>query len=185
MPLTFDELTKYDNRRLDPLMVSGTVPTLADVVGYEFRGWNIQGLTEVLGTRKFIKGFYTDDPAAPTAWGYNMPVEQNGREKPWVPKRKNGEPIRYYFFRLLPGPKVKDAIYSRTLVVDYRQWPGYSPFNPVRYTVDYLVYPDPANRDLIVGKSYAQLGSSIRPLLGFFILFRIGPSNYSGPRHGG
>ena len=38
MPLTFDELTKYDNRRLDPLMVSGPVPTLSDVVGYEFRG---------------------------------------------------------------------------------------------------------------------------------------------------
>jgi hypothetical protein len=66
-------------------------------------------------------------------------------------------------------------------VVDYRQWPGYSPFNPVRYTVDYLAYPDPANRDLIVGKSYAQLGSSIRPLLGFFILSRIGPSGYTGP----
>lgn len=184
MPLTFDELTKYDNRRLDPLMVSGGVPALTDVLGYEFRGWNIQGLTEVLGTRKFIKGFYTEDPAAPTAWGYNMPVEQNGRDKPWVSKQKNGQPVRYYFFGLLPGPKLKDAIYSRLLVVDYRKWAEYSPFNPVRYTVDYLVFPEPANRDLLVGKSYAQLTHGIRPLLGFFIMERLRPSGYDGPGRG-
>jgi hypothetical protein len=184
MPLTFDDLTKYDNRRLEPLMASGAAPAVSDVVGYEFRGWNIQGLTEVLGTRKFIKGFYTDDPVGPTAWGYNMPVQQNGREKPWVRKQKNGQPVRYYFYRLLPGPLLKDAIHPRSLVVDYRQWPDYFPLNPVRYTVDYLVFPDAANRDLIVGKSYAQLGS-IRPFLGFFILARLGPSGYAGPRRSG
>jgi hypothetical protein len=184
MPLTFDVLTKYDNRRLEPLMASGAIPTLPDVVGHEFRGWNIQGLTELLGTRKFFKGFYADGPTSATAWGYNMPAERNDRSQPWVPKRKNGVPVRYYFFRLIPGPMLKDAIYPRTLVVDYRQWPGYSPLNPVRYTVDYLVFPDPANRDLMVGKSYAQLGS-IRPFLGFFILARVGPSGYNGPGRSG
>jgi hypothetical protein len=185
MPLTFDELTKYDNRRLEPLMASGTIPAVPDLVGYEFRGWNIQALTEVLGTRKFIKGFYADDPAAPTAWGYNMPVQQNGKSKPWLPKLKDGQPIRYYFYKLLPGPTLKDAIYPRTLAIDYRQWPGYAHLNPVRYTVDYLVYPDPANPDLVLGKSYAQLGKAIRPFLGFFILARLRPSDYAGPGRGG
>jgi hypothetical protein len=184
MPLTFDNLTEYDNRRLEPLMASGAIPALSELVGYEFRGWNIQGLTEVLGTRKFFKGFYANDPAGAAAWGYNMPAQRNGRNEPWRPKLKNGQPIRYYFFKLLTGPMLKDAIYPRSMVVDYRQWPGYSPFNPVRYTVDYLVFPDPANRDLIVGKSYAQLGS-IRPFLGFFILARQGQSNYAGPGRSG
>jgi hypothetical protein len=183
VPLTFDELTRFDNRRLEPLMGSGAVPSASDLVGYDFRGWNIQALTEILGTRKFIKGFYAG--AAPErAWGYNMPVLQNGRDKPWLAKLKDGQPIRYYFFGVLPGPALPDAIHPRSLVVDYRQWPGYSDLNPVKYTVDYLVHPDPGNRDLLVGKSYAQLTKSIRPFLGFFILARLKPSDYSGPGSG-
>ena len=180
MPLTFDDLTTYDNRRLEPLMASGAIPSTSELVGYEFRGWNIQPLTDVLGTRKFIKGFY-GGTGGPTSWGYNMPVEQNGRDKPWLPKLKNNEPIRYYFFKVLPGPDLADAIYPRTLAIDYRQWPGYSVFDPVRYTVDYLVYPDPANHDLLLGKSYGQLSKFIRPFLGFFILARLRPSAYTGP----
>jgi hypothetical protein len=54
MPLTFDALTRHDNRRLEPLMASGAIPDAAELVGYELGGWNIQGLTDVLGTRKFI-----------------------------------------------------------------------------------------------------------------------------------
>jgi hypothetical protein len=180
MPLTFDELTTYDNRRLEPLMRSNAVPAASDLVGYEFRGWNIQALTEVLGTRKFIKGFY-GDATSPTAWGYNMPVQQNGRGTPWLPKLKNNQPIRYYFYKVLPGPSLRDAIHPRTLVIDYRQWPEYSAFDPVKYTVDYLVFPDPANGDLVLGKSYSQIGS-IRPFLGFFILARLRPSDYEGRR---
>ena len=184
MPLTFEELTTYDNPRLEPLMASGSLPSASEVVGYEFRGWNIQALTDVIGTRKFIKGFYAGNAPPPTAWGYNMPVEQNGRDQPWLHKLKNNEPIRYYFFKVLPGPDLADAIYQRTLAIDYRQWPKYSFFDPVRFTVDYLVYPDPANHDLLLGKSYAQLGTLVRPFLGFFILARLRPSNYPRPTTG-
>jgi hypothetical protein len=182
MPLTFDALTRHDNRRLEPLMASGAIPDAAELVGYELGGWNIQALTDVLGTRKFIKGF-SADAAPPTAWGYNMPVQQNGRDKPWLPKLKDGAPIRYYFFKVLPGSALADAIYPRSLVVDYRQWPGYSDLNLVKYTVDYLVFPDPANHDLVVGKSYAQLGR-IRPFLAFFILARLRASDFPGPPPG-
>jgi hypothetical protein len=82
---------------------------------------------------------------------------------------------------VLPGPNLADAIYPRTLAVDYRQWPGYGFFDLIKFTVDYLVYPDPANHDLLLGKSYAQLGTAVRPFLGFFILARLRPSNYTGP----
>ncbi len=181
MPLTFEELTSYDNRRLEPLMASGAVPTASEIVAYEFRGWNIAALSDVIGARKFIKGFYAGDAVPPMAWGYNRPVEQNGRDQPWLHKIKNNEPVRYYFFKVLPGLNLADAIYPRTLAIDYRQWPGYSFFDVVKFTVDYLVYPDPANHDLLLGKSYAQLGTVVRPFLGFFILARLRPSNYTGP----
>ena len=180
MPLTFEDLTRYDNRRLEPFMRSEAVPTASDLVGYEFRGWNIQSLTDLLGTRKFIKGFY-GDTASSTAWGYNMPVQQNHRDQPWLPKLKDNQPIRYYFYKVLPGAWLPDAIHPQTLVIDYRQWPEYSTFDPVKYTVDYLVYPDPANHDLVVGKSYGQMGF-IKPFLGFFILARLRPSDYEGRR---
>lgn len=181
MPLTFDQLITYDNRRLEPLMASAAAPTASELVGYEFRGWNIQSLTKLLQTQKFIKGFYEEDVAGnATSWGYNMPVQQNKPDQPWLPKLKNNQPIRYFFFRVLPGPSLRDAIYPRTLVIDYRQWPEYFILHPVRYTVDYLVYPEPTNRDLILGKSYAQIGF-IRPFLGFFILARLRPSDYKGP----
>jgi hypothetical protein len=46
--------------------------------------------------------------------------------------------------------------------------------------VDYLVRPDPANHDLILGKSYSQL-LGLKIFLGFFILQRFKPSGYAGP----
>ena len=180
MPLTFEELTTYDNRRLEPLMASGAVPSASELVGYEFRGWNIQALTDVIGTRKFIKGFYAGTPPRPPPGDTTCPSSRTDGTSPGCSKLKNNEPIRYYFFKVLPGPDLADAIYPRTLAIDYRQWPKYSFFDPVRFTVDYLVYPDPANHDLLLGKSYAQLGTFVRPFLGFFILARLRPSDLSG-----
>lgn len=178
--MTFDDLTRLDNRALEPLMATGTVPTVSDVTGFEFRGWNNQASTEILGTRKFFKGFYAAaDAGVGKAWGYNMPAVQNGRDQPWQDKTKQGQPVRYYYFKVLPGSALSDAIYPKSLVVDYRQFPKYSIFNPIRYTVDYLVFPHPANRDLILGKSYSQLGF-IKPFLGFFILERFRASGLGG-----
>jgi hypothetical protein len=154
-------------------------PSIDDVLGFDFRGWNIAASTDVLGTRKFFKGFY--GAAGKThAWGYNMPAVQDGKDKPWRPKMKDGKPIRYFFFGVLSGSALEDAVYPATLVVDYRKWPKYSVLNPARYTVDYLVYPDPANRDLIVGKAYGQ-PLALKIFLGFFILERFQPSGYAGP----
>ncbi len=176
---TFEQLTSSSNRDLESLMTTDAVPRAADVVGFEFRGWNLQAATVVLGTRKFVKGFFRGSELE-HAWGYNMPVAQNDKSEPWLHKFKNGEPVRFYFFRVLRGSEVADALYPQSLVVDYRGWPYYSSLNPVRYTVDYLVYPDPENPNLLVGKSYLQT-PVLRPFLGFFILERHRASDYAGP----
>jgi hypothetical protein len=177
--MTFAELTGYDNKRLEPFMKGHPAPAIADVLGFDFRGWNIAAATDVTGTRKFFKGFF-GAVGKPQAWGYNMPAVQDGKDKPWRVKTKQGQPVRYFFYGVLPGSALKDAVYPATLVVDYRKWPDYFVLNPAGYVVDYLVYPDPANRDVIVGKSYAQM-LGLRIFLGFFILERFGPSGYAGP----
>ena len=177
--MTFDELTAYDNRRLEPFLTGFPAPEISDLLGFEFRGWNIQSATKVMGTRKFFKGFF-GVATRPHAWGYNMPAVQDGKDHPWRAKTKDGRPIRCFFFKIVPGTAISDSLHPKTLVVDYRQWPEYFLLNPVKYTVDYLVYPDPQNHNLIVGKSYSQvLGTRI--FLGFFILERFQPSGYSGP----
>jgi hypothetical protein len=178
-PITFEALTTYDNKRLEPFMTSGPSPAIDDLLGFDFQGWNIASTTTILGTRKFFKGFF-GTAGQPTGWGYNMPAVQNAREAPWSPKLKDGQPTRYFFYKVLPGTAVRDAVFPKTLVVDYRGWPKYFVLNPVKYTVDYLVRPDPANRDLLVGKSYSQV-LGLKIFLGFFILKRYGRSGYAGP----
>lgn len=171
-----------NNRDLDRLVERSTAfPALADVLGFEFRGWNINPTTTLTGTRKFKKGFF-GEAGLDHGWGYNMPVKQNERTEPWIPERDGDRLRRYYFFGVVPSAKAKDSKIRNSLVVDYRLWKEYFPLNPVRYTVDYLVYPDPANRDLIVGKSYAEIGF-LRPFLGYFILERENESEYDRDAH--
>ncbi len=136
----FESLTNPSKADLARLMRIGLPPAIADVVGYNFRGRNLQPSTKLLGTRKFKKGFY-GDPAAGYAWGYYVPVQQNAKQAPRISTPSEELPKRYFFFKVLPSAAAEDPKYSDSLVVDYRKWPKYSPLNPVRYTVDYLVYP--------------------------------------------
>jgi hypothetical protein len=177
--MTFEQLTVLKNDELERFMSGHPAPALAGMVGFDYRGWNIQAATAILGTRKFFKGFFGTQGQS-HAWGYNMPAVQNAKHEHWYPKKTNGQVKRYYFYKVVDGSTLSDSVYPHTLVIDYRLWPGYSPLSPVKYTVDYLVLPDPQNDALIVGKSYSQLlGTKI--FLGFFIIERWHPSGYSGP----
>ena len=65
---------------LDATFVRGTQPDLDSLVGWEFRGINRFPLyplpiPDVLGIKKFVKGFYRADDGR--VMGYNCPVEQN------------------------------------------------------------------------------------------------------------
>jgi len=175
---TFESLAKASNPELESLMSTKAVPTAESLAGSEFRGWNVAELASVLGIRKFIKGFFRCSDS-PDFAGYNMPVIQNDFNGPWEPALEEGEPVRHFYFGLLPGSSVSDAIYPATLVVDYRLWKG-SPTTPpgITNTVDYLVLPDPSNPNLVLGKSYLQF-SSLKPFLGFFLIERLQKSKPS------
>lgn len=180
-PQTFESLTLADKKTLDRIMQEGTAPDLGEVLGYEFRGWNLNEATKLLGTRKFKKGFF-GDPEKGEAWGYNVPVKQNAKDEPWISEPTDEDPKRYFFFGVLPASAADKPKYPNSLVVDYRKWDEYFLLNPVRFTVDYLVCPDPSNRSLILGKSYLEAGA-VRPFMGYFVLERYNVSGYDRDSH--
>ncbi len=178
---TFEELAKLNTKQMDALMLIGGTPTMEDVLGYEYRGYNMNAGTVILGTRKFKKGFF-GDVAKNHAWGYNVLVKQNNMSEPWLAKPDEQNPGRKYFFKLLPAGSGCDARYDHSLFVDYASSGEYFILHPTRYTVDYLVYPDPENHDLMLGKSDAVIGP-IRLPLGYFILERHNKSTYGRTSH--
>lgn len=182
---TFESLASPPNgiskQTLDDIMLQGTPPAIADLLGYEFRGWNLNRATELTGTRKFKKGFFGQQDKG-FAWGYNIPIRRSAFHEPWISKPSDQNPKRYFFFKVFPPTKAPGSKYPNSLVIDYHKWGEYFFLNPVGYTVDYLVYADPTNRNLILGKSYLEAGP-VRPFLGYFVLERRNPSNYERSSH--
>src|SRR5262245_44403594 len=178
---TFDSLTTTDKATLDRIMLESPAPVLADVLGYELRGWNLNPAARLLGTLKFKKGFF-GDPAKPYAWGYNVPVQQNEKAGPWIAQPSDADPRRYVFFKVFPADQARNPVYPKSLVIDYPAWVEHFALNPVALTVDYLVFPDPANRDLILGKSYLEAGP-VRPFGGYFVIERHNPNRYGRTSH--
>ena len=165
------------SNELEGVLRSGEEPRLdGDVVGWEFEGWNVSPLAALIAIRKFKKGLFRDaqahdDPARPQAWGYNMTVQQNAFDDPWIPTPSPASPNRHYFFGVLPSARASSPRHPGTLVLDYRLWKESPRVNPMRYTVDYLVYPNAGDKSLLLGKSYAEPGT-VDVSQGFFLLRR-------------
>jgi hypothetical protein len=177
IPYDFEGLTRLDNPSLKNILDGGAKPELRDLVGYDFRGFNLQSLTALIGTRKFKKGFY-GDPQEGHIWGYNIRVVQDGVGVPWVALPSDDKPNRLAFFKVFPAePTGRDADFAHTMVIDYSQWKDYFVLNPARYILDYLVLPDPANRDLLLGISYFAVGN-IKTFAGYFVLERYNQNHY-------
>ena len=179
--LTFSSLAGSSKPRLDEIMREGTSPELAELLGFEFRGWNLNKATELTATRKFKKGFF-GQPDKRFAWGYNVPIRKNAFNEPWISEPSDKNPKRYYFFGVFPSTEAKRPKYPNSLVVDYQKSGEYFFLNPIGYTVDYLILPDPTNRDLMLGKSYLEIGP-VRPFLGYFVLERHNRSDYGRTSH--
>jgi choline dehydrogenase-like flavoprotein len=173
----FETLAKQDDNVLEQVLKTGAPIRATEVASYEFRGWNMNPTTVIIGTRKFKKGFYRD-PDTGGFWGYNVRVQQGSIGDPWIALPSEDNPMRFYFFGVSdPTPA---GLYPNSLVVDYRRWKDNLVLDPVRYTVDYIVAADPANKNLLLGKSYSEtpLGHTF---LGYFVLERHNPSGYIGP----
>ena len=163
---------------LEKVFQRGVMPNLDDLVGWEFRGVNHLPLNalpvaNLLGIKKFVKGFYRDDAGA--VRGYNSPVKNNVLDGRW-----NVAPKRFGFYTVAPvDPTAHDNKYLHAVLLDYGKG-GNKVYDPTGRLRDYVVQVDRKNPDLFLGKAYGAFGP-VRVPTNFFILerFRVGLTDYA------
>ena len=166
----FRELARSSNAQLETILRVSKGPTLESLVGFEWSGCNTSWRLKVMGLQKFIKGFFREGGRVE---GYNIPVQQNGPDAPWLHQPTPESPKRYAFYWVtLVDRESRDNFYPESLLLDY----GASHRNPTygieRLIRDYLVQPDPADPDLLLGKAYLAVGTLCLPS-NFFMLERL------------
>ncbi len=166
----FRKLIQASNAQRETLLRAAKAPADESIIGYEWRGYNASPLIRLMGLQKFIKGFFQ----GPTlVEGYNMPVAQNGLEAAWLAKPTAENPRRFGFYTVSQvDPATRDNLYPKAALLDYGASPRNAKGQIERTLRDYLVQPDPANPDVLLGKAYFAFGA-LRLPSNFFILERL------------
>jgi hypothetical protein len=94
--------------------------------------------------------------------GYNVICSQ----RDWSRRRVRGKPLRHgwYTVRAASGRR------SGCVELDYSASPRNAKLNPERLLRHFVVQPDPANPDLLLGKAYVKVGALVP--VAFFVLER-------------
>jgi hypothetical protein len=171
--LTFNRLAKAPHAELESIFRAGHAPTLEQLDGWEFRGWNTRDITSLLGIRKFRKGFTRQSGLhqADEMIGYNVNVRQNALHAPHLALPNELEAFRHGYFLVTPYDGTGLETHTDCLLLDYHRAPLGSPLHPGRVLKDFIVQVDPQNPDLLLGKAYVQL-RAISFFASFFVLER-------------
>lgn len=173
----FRALTRLSDSELEKILAGSAGPAPELLAGHEFAGFNVPWHTRLLGIQKFIKGFFRGPQGFE---GYNIPAVQNGIDGPWLHKPKPEATKRFGFFRVAPvDPGGRENFYPKTLLFNYGTSARNAFYRPERVLRDYVVQPDPKNRDLFLGKAYLAIGPS-RVFSNFFIIERLAPTAWPG-----
>jgi hypothetical protein len=167
------------NDELERVMRCGVRPDPARLAGWEFKGWNTFDLTELVGIRKFKKGFYQEDPVADPqrgVSGYNVQIVANGLGEDWFDKIKDGESIKHAWYDVCPVDlNDADNKYPNALLINY-DCDKNPVLDPSRRLRDYLVQVYADNDDLLLGKAYLALVGPLRLFASYFVLERYNES---------
>jgi hypothetical protein len=170
----YELLTRAPSAELERLMAASRAPDPGSLAGFEFSGYNTPWYCSALGIRKFIKGFFD---AGRGLEGYNIPVRQNGLDGEWLHKPSADAPKRFGFYEARPvAAGTRDSLYPNALLLDYGASPRNLSVAPERLLRDYLVVPDPAYPDVLLGTAYLALGARVH--VSFFALERLRPSSW-------
>ena len=159
----------------DAIMRAGTAPALSSLAGWEFAGTNTGAATDLLGIRKFRKGFYVGAPRVPEGpqpfiQGYNVVVAQDGIGKPHVAAPSEAAAKRHGFYRVhAVDPASSDSVYPNALLLDYGL--GRNGIEPSGLLRDYLVQVYADDADLLLGRAFVAL-AGFRIHGGYFVLSR-------------
>ena len=164
-------------RELEKIFQRGTMPSLDDLVGWEFRGvnhlpLNFLPVAQIVGIKKFVKGFFKTEDGR--VMGYNRPVGRNALDGRWhVADKKFG------YYEVAPvDATARDNKYLHAVLLNYGKG-GNPALDPTQVLRDYVIQVDPNNPDLLLGKAYGAFGP-LRIPTNFFILerLRVGLTDY-------
>jgi hypothetical protein len=168
---------------LEAIMERGAAPPFEDLLGFEFDGWNVGLVAGGFGfNRKFRKGFYQGPPRdsgpEPFIQGYNIPMHQDGAQKPHRAIPSDEQPRRFGFYRVYAASQnPRFRRYPGALLLDYSL--GGNGFSPPALLRDYLVQVHPGSSELLLGKAYVALGP-ISFVGGFFVLHKSRRHEFAG-----
>ena len=172
-------LEAMNNTQLEKVFLQGSMPNLAALVGWEFRGMNVPGWARLAGIKKFVKGFF--DAGGGIVMGYNCPVAQNGLTESWNFLPSAFAPKRFGFYQVAPVDAAsKENKYLHAVLLNYGRG-GNPKLDPSAGLRDYLIQVDADNPDLYLGKAFYAVGPA-RIATNFFILERLGVGVHSDPR---
>ena len=173
------ELEAMNNAQLEKVFLQGSMPNLAALVGWEFRGMNVPGWARLAGIKKFVKGFF--NAGGGIVMGYNCPVAQNGLSETWNLQPSTFAPKRFGFYQVAPVDAAsKENKYLHSVLLHYGRG-GNPKFDPSAGLRDYVIQVDADNPDLYLGKAFYAVGPA-RIATNFFILERMGVGVQSDPR---
>jgi len=185
---TFASLTSMSMAELEGVLAKGTAPSPSTVCGAEFRGWNVFGnavaatVGKVMGIQRFAKGFFVrdgDPDQAPFFEGYNVKIRRGGHDEPWADLH-DGVVTRHAFFRVhRPGEGHHGGRHPHALLLDYSLGDPTPGLLDGKNLKDYVVHPEPGNRDLLLGKAYFILGPIVN--VNFFVCERLRPAAFTPP----
>jgi hypothetical protein len=154
---------------LEKEFMRGGLPSLDDLVGWEFRGinhlpLNVLPVAQAVGIKKFVKGFYREPDGR--VMGYNRGVRRNALDGRW-----HVRPTRYGFYEVHEVDATStDNKYLHAVLLNYGRG-GNKAYDPTGLLRDYVVQLD---TDLFLGKAYGAIGPARIPT-NFFILERHRP----------
>ena len=172
----FRELTQSSDSQLEAIVRASKSPALESLVGFEWRGFNTSWRLKAMGLQKFIKGFFQEGKRVE---GYNIPVQQNGLDAPWLDLPTLESPKRFAFYLVTDVDRESvDNFYPKAILLDYGSSQRNPTFGIERLVRDYVIQPDPNNPDLLLGKAYLAIGP-LRLPSNFFVLERLRPADSS------
>ena len=142
----------------------------------EYRGTSL-GLPRVVErlTWKTFQKVFLHDPQTGIVRGWNVRVQQRGLGADSVPLQKNGVPITFGHYQVVPArPSESPWPYERGLLIDYGLGKN-GRFDPMGWVRDPLVSLHEGDAELLLGWSYVDLGIFRIPTPSFFALERERP----------
>ena len=169
------ELSHLSRPEHDRIFEAGAKPTVEELAGWDFCGWNCSLVPKLGGFQKFLKGFYRPPQSEGDEFaGFNCPVIQNGIDGEWLARPADDAPKRFGFYSVTPWNGQGGA---HSLLLDYGAHPANLFVDPTRLIRDLLVKVE-GNPDLLLGKAHLALGAWL--FVGYFLLRRRREHSFSG-----